>query len=123
MLRRVFLTAATALGWAGAARAQTSPGASQGAPQPDPENTLLLELKTGTVTIQLLPDAAPRHVERIKLLARQGFYDGTPFHRVIDGFMAQGGDPTGSGTGGSKLPDLKAEFNQRRFLQIGRAHV
>ena len=77
-----------------------------------PENTLLLDLSTGgRVTIQMRPDAAPRHVERIKTLVRQGFYNGTVFHRVIDGFMAQGGDPTGTGTGGSKLPDLKAEFN------------
>ena len=68
--------------------------------------------------IQLLPDLAPKHVERIKTLARQGFYDGTPFHRVIEGFMAQGGDPTGTGTGGSKLPDLPAEFtDQRHFLR------
>jgi cyclophilin family peptidyl-prolyl cis-trans isomerase len=66
------------------------------------------------VVIQLFPDLAPKHVERIKTLARQGFYDGTPFHRVIEGFMAQGGDPTGTGTGGSKLPDLPAEFTNKR---------
>ena len=83
----------------------------------DPEKTLLLELKQGEVTIEMFPEAAPKHVERIKLLTRQGFYDGTPFHRVIEGFMAQGGDPTGTGTGGSKLPDLAAEFGQRRFLR------
>ena len=76
------------------------------------DNTLLLDLSTGgRVTIQMRPDVAPRHVERIKTLVRQGFYNGTIFHRVIDGFMAQGGDPTGTGTGGSKLPDIKAEFN------------
>ncbi len=87
-------------------------------PALDPENTLLLDLKGGRVTIQLLPDIAPGHVARIKELAREGFYDGTPFHRVIDGFMAQGGDPTGTGTGGSKLPDLKAEFTtKRKFLR------
>ncbi|HEY8288247.1 MAG TPA: peptidylprolyl isomerase, partial [Acetobacteraceae bacterium] len=64
------------------------------------------------------PDIAPNHVERIKTLARKGFYDGTPFHRVIEGFMAQGGDPTGTGTGGSDLPNLKAEFtNKRHFLR------
>jgi peptidylprolyl isomerase len=63
------------------------------------------------VAIRLMPQWAPAHIERIKLLARQGFYDGTIFHRVIDGFMAQGGDPSGTGAGGSKLPDLKAEFN------------
>jgi peptidylprolyl isomerase len=69
------------------------------------------------VVIQLLPDVAPKHVERIKTLARQGFYDGTPFHRVIEGFMAQGGDPTGTGTGGSKLPDLPLEASQRHFVR------
>ncbi|NNM72299.1 peptidylprolyl isomerase [Enterovirga aerilata] len=77
----------------------------------DPENTLVLETTKGRVVIELRPDLAPNHVERIKTLARQGFYDGVPFHRVIDGFMAQSGDPTGTGTGGSDLPDLKAEFN------------
>ena len=77
----------------------------------DPENTLILELKDGRVTIQMLPDLAPRHVERIKALARRGFYDNTVFHRVLEGFMAQGGDPTGTGQGGSDLPDLPAEFN------------
>ncbi len=84
----------------------------------DPENTLYMDLTYGRVVIQLRPDLAPHHVERVKTLARQGFYDGTPFHRVIDGFMAQGGDPTGTGTGGSKLPDLKAEFtNAAHFLR------
>ncbi len=78
---------------------------------PDAENTLILELKDGNVTIELLPELAPQHVERIKTLVRQGFYNGTPFHRVIEGFMAQGGDPTGTGTGGSDLPDLPAEFS------------
>ena len=87
---------------------------------PAPENTLLLELKDGTVTIELLPDLAPKHVEQIRSLAAQGFYDGTPFHRVIDGFMAQGGDPTGTGTGGSSLPNIPAEFSppsKARFLR------
>ena len=77
----------------------------------DPENTLVLETTKGRVLIELRPDLAPNHVERIKTLARRGFYDGVPFHRVIEGFMAQTGDPTGTGTGGSDLPDLKAEFN------------
>ena len=77
----------------------------------DTENTLTLNLDTGAVTIQLLPEKAPGHVARIKELAREGFYDGVVFHRVIDGFMAQGGDPTGTGMGGSKKPNLKAEFN------------
>ncbi len=78
--------------------------------QADRENTLFLDLKDGRVTIEMRPDLAPRHVERIKVLTRQGFYDGTVFHRVIEGFMAQGGDPTGTGRGGSPLPDLPAEF-------------
>jgi cyclophilin family peptidyl-prolyl cis-trans isomerase len=79
-------------------------------------NTLILELKDGPVTIELLPELAPKHVERIKLLVGRGFYDGTPFHRVIEGFMAQGGDPTGTGTGGARdLPDLPAEFNKTSF--------
>jgi cyclophilin family peptidyl-prolyl cis-trans isomerase len=77
----------------------------------DPENTLVLETTKGRVVIALRPDLAPGHVERIKTLARQGFYDGIAFHRVIDGFMAQTGCPHGTGTGGSDLPDLKAEFN------------
>jgi peptidylprolyl isomerase len=77
----------------------------------DPENTLILETSKGDVTIKLRPDLAPQHVERIKTLAREGFYDGVVFHRVIDGFMAQGGDPTGTGTGGSKYPNLPAEFS------------
>lgn len=84
----------------------------------DPANRLSLQLSNGgTVVIQLRPDAAPMHVQRIKTLVRQGFYDGTIFHRVIPGFMAQGGDPTGTGEGGSKLPDLKAEFNSLPHLR------
>ena len=78
----------------------------------DLENTIYLELKDGRVVIELLPAVAPKHVARIKELAREGFYDGIIFHRVIDGFMAQTGDPTGTGMGGSKKPDLKAEFNK-----------
>jgi len=75
-------------------------------------NTLTLSLSTGgDVVIKLRPDLAPGHVERIAGLARDGFYDGVVFHRVIPGFMAQGGDPTGTGTGGSELPDLQAEFS------------
>lgn len=77
----------------------------------DPENTLLLETSKGNVIIELRPDLAPGHVARIKELAREGFYDGIVFHRVIAGFMAQVGCPKGNGTGGSKKPDLKAEFN------------
>ena len=81
----------------------------------DAENTLILTLEDGPVTIALRPDLAPEHVARIKALAREGFYDGVVFHRVIPGFMAQGGDPTGTGGGGSKLPNLPAEFNQNHF--------
>ena len=77
----------------------------------DPENTLIMETTQGKVVIALRPDLAPGHVERIKKLAREGFYDGIVFHRVIDGFMAQTGCPKGTGTGGSDYPNLKAEFN------------
>jgi peptidylprolyl isomerase len=84
----------------------------------DPSNRLTLELSNGgRVVILLRPDAAPGHVERIKTLARSGFYEGVPFHRVIPGFMAQGGDPGGTGEGGSPLPDLKAEFNTLPHLR------
>ncbi|WP_414638246.1 peptidylprolyl isomerase [Azospirillum sp.] len=90
----------------------------------DPENTLYLDLKDGRVVIELRPDLAPNHVARIKELTRQGFYDGVVFHRVIDGFMAQTGDPTGTGTGGSGKK-LKAEFNKephvRGTLSMARA--
>ncbi|HUO94194.1 MAG TPA: peptidylprolyl isomerase [Rhizomicrobium sp.] len=83
----------------------------------DPENTIILELKSGPVTIELRPDLAPNHVARIKELARKGFYDGIVFHRVIPGFMAQTGDPTGTGSGGSDLPDLKAEFSKEPHVR------
>lgn len=84
----------------------------------DPENMLVLDLSTGgRVTIQMFPAIAPAHVERIKTLTRQGFYNGVIFHRVIDGFMAQTGDPKGTGLGGSELPDLKAEFNRTPHLR------
>lgn len=78
---------------------------------------LILELKDGPVKIELKPDLAPNHVERIKTLASQGFYDGVPFHRVIPGFMAQTGDPTGTGSGGSDLPDLRAEFSNYQHVR------
>jgi cyclophilin family peptidyl-prolyl cis-trans isomerase len=83
----------------------------------DPENTLIMETTKGRVVIALRPDLAPNHVERLKTLARQGFYDGIVFHRVIDGFMAQVGCPHGTGTGGSSLPDLKAEFNSEPHVR------
>src|SRR6202050_5242218 len=78
----------------------------------DPQNTLYLDTKHGRVIIKLYNDIAPKHAERMKQLARDGFYDNVPFHRVIDGFMAQAGDgQNGNGTGGAKYPDLKAEFS------------
>ena len=83
----------------------------------DTFETLVLTLEGGDVTIKLRPDLAPQHVERIGTLANQGFYDGVIFHRVIEGFMAQGGDPTGTGMGGSPLPDLPAEFNREKHLR------
>ena len=89
------------------------------AQQPDLENEIYLDLKDGRVVIQLLPDLAPKAVERVKTLCRQGFYDGTPFHRVIEGFMAQGGDPTGTGTGGSKLGNVPAEFTRAKHFLRG----
>ena len=80
----------------------------------DKENTLIMELKSGPVVIALRPDLAPTHVARYKELTRKGFYDGVVFHRVIPDFMAQTGDPTGTGSGGSDLPDLKAEFSAEK---------
>jgi len=80
-------------------------------------NTLTLTLDTGDVTIKLRPDLAPKHVERIGTLANKGFYDGVVFHRVIDGFMAQGGDPSGTGSGGSKEANLPAEFSREPHVR------
>jgi peptidylprolyl isomerase len=79
------------------------------------ENTVLLDTKDGRIVIELRPDLAPKHVAQIKALVKQGFYDGIVFHRVIQGFMAQTGDPTGTGSGGSNLPDLAAEFSKEPF--------
>jgi len=90
--------------------------AAQEAKAADPANIVNMEVSSGgTVVIELLPDIAPKHVERIKTLAGEGFYDGIVFHRVINGFMAQTGDPTGTGMGGSKLPDVPAEFSQYAY--------
>ena len=123
MRLKLFLFSLAALALSGTAHAQDDSGivdatgssdityASGVTPAADPENTLLLDLSTGgRVAIRLRPDAAPNHVERIKTLTRQGFYNGIIFHRVIEGFMAQTGDPTGTGQGGSELPNLTAEF-------------
>jgi cyclophilin family peptidyl-prolyl cis-trans isomerase len=106
------LLAALALVFAIAASAEIRPAYAQKA---DPQNTVYLETKDGRVTIRLRPDLAPKHVERIKALTQRGFYNGIVFHRVIPGFMAQTGDPTGTGTGGSDLPNLPAEFTQEPF--------
>jgi peptidylprolyl isomerase len=108
MRSRYVLSICTALFLASVGTALAAPPAK--APKLDPENTIYLDLKQGRVVIRLRPDLAPKHVERVKILARKGFYDKTPFHRVIPDFMAQGGDPTGTGMHGSDLPDLPAEF-------------
>ncbi|MBV1838101.1 peptidylprolyl isomerase [Acetobacter estunensis] len=85
----------------------------------DKNDLLNMDLAKGRVVIQLRPDIAPLASERLRSLSAEGFYDNTPFHRVIEGFMAQGGDPTGTGTGGSKLPDLKAEFTKAAKFERG----
>lgn len=91
----------------------------------DRENILYVDVKSGRVAIQLRPDLAPGHVKRVKRLAREGFYNGVVFHRVLEGFMAQTGDPTGTGEGGSKYPDLKGEFTNTPFVEgtIGAART
>lgn len=116
MLRRTLIAGAAI---ASLAKGMTMSDTASAQPKADSENTLYMDLKQGRVMIQMFPDIAPKHVERIKQLAREGFYDNTPFHRVIEGFMAQGGDPTGTGTGGSKLPNLPAEFSTKRHFLRG----
>lgn len=121
-LRVIFLKLATILlGFFAAALSPAMAQTEAPAPvpaAPDLENILVLDLSTGgRVTIQMFPAVAPAHVERIKTLTRQGFYNNVIFHRVIDGFMAQTGDPKGTGLGGSELPDLKAEFNNTPHLR------
>ena len=104
--------------WAAIAAIAIAAGAGSASAQPaDPENTLYIELFCGRVVIQLRPDLAPLHVAQIKTLARQQFYDGIVFHRVIPGFMAQTGDPTGTGTGRSQLPNIPAEFTNTPFVR------
>lgn len=106
MLKKILLTAGSILIMTAASQANAA----------DPQNTLKLDVSSGgTVTIELLPDLAPGHVERIKKLTNEGFYNGIIFHRVIDGFMAQTGDPTGTGMSGSDEPDLKAEFSSYNY--------
>ena len=119
-----FLLALPAIALAAAAPAQQAPTAviPNLVPPPhvaaNPANTLTLDLSNGgSVVILLRPDLAPMHVARMQALVRRGFYDGLTFHRVVPGFMAQGGDPTGTGEGGSELPDLKAEFTAVPFLR------
>ncbi|MBH63170.1 MAG: peptidylprolyl isomerase [Alphaproteobacteria bacterium] len=106
MLLRLFLSVIVAFVWI-----------VENAMAADPENTIYLELEHGRVVIELRPDLAPNHVNRIKELAREEFYDGVVFHRVIEGFMAQTGDPTGTGTGGSDKPDLDAEFSDEPHVR------
>jgi len=112
---RLVTSLALALAFASLAHAQA----------PDAQDTLVIELKSGRVLVKLRSDLAPKHVERVKALAREGFYDGIKFHRVIDGFMAQTGDPTGTGMGGSKLPNLPAEFTREVYKRgsIGAART
>lgn len=106
MLLRLFLSAIVACVWI-----------VENAMAADSENTIYLELESGRVIIDLRPDLASNHVNRIKELAREEFYDGVVFHRVIEGFMAQTGDPTGTGTGGSDKPDLDAEFSDESHVR------
>jgi peptidylprolyl isomerase len=113
-LNRRELNKAFALGAGSLLLAKGALAASEPA---DLANTLYLQLKDGRVVIRLRPDLAPKHVERIKTLAKKGFYDGIVFHRVIEGFMAQTGDPTGTGMGGSDLPNLPAEFSSAPFAR------
>jgi cyclophilin family peptidyl-prolyl cis-trans isomerase len=110
MFKRLILSLAALLMGVGLAAAQGNL---------DPNNTIYLDLKDGRVVIKLRPDLAPRHVEQIKALTKRGFYDGIVFHRVIDGFMAQTGDPTGTGMGGSDLPNIPAEFQTREPFKVG----
>lgn len=122
-MKKLFVAATMLFGLAGTASAKDqapapAPAPVSSIPAPEPDNILVLDLSTGgQVRIQMRPDKAPTHVERIKQLTRAGFYDGVIFHRVIEGFMAQTGDPQGTGEGGSPLPDLKAEFNDLPHLR------
>jgi len=114
MIRRALLAAAL-LAVALPATLGGTPVLAQATAAPDPQNTLVLETKDGRIVIRLRPDLAPKHVAQVKALASRGFYDGIVFHRVINGFMAQTGDPTGTGTGKSDLPNVPAEFSAEPF--------
>jgi cyclophilin family peptidyl-prolyl cis-trans isomerase len=122
---RIFRTILPVLAMAFAALMLARPAAAQVPFADDEENILVLELSTGTTEILMRPDLAPLHVERIKRLTREKFYDGIVFHRVIDGFMAPTGDPPGTGQGGSTYPDLQAEFTETKFRRgtIGMART
>ncbi len=126
MRKAIIAATVAALLAAGAAQAQTqAPAVAQTAPAASdwraiaPENLLVIDTSKGRVLVELISVAAPNHAERIRTLANQGFYDGLKFHRVIPDFMAQTGDPKGTGEGGSELPDLKAEFSFRRGRDAG----
>ena len=111
MIRRAFLAGLASLTALAPAFAQTA----NKAPATDPQNTLYLDTKDGRIVIKLRPDLAPKHAQQLKTLAKQGFYNNVVFHRVIDGFMAQTGDPTGTGMGKSELPNIPAEFSREPF--------
>jgi peptidylprolyl isomerase len=111
MFRRAFLAGMASLAAVAPSFAQNAAKA----PATDPQNTLYLDTKDGRIVIKLRPDLAPKHVEQLKTLAKRGFYNNVVFHRVIDGFMAQTGDPTGTGTGKSDLPNIPAEFSREPF--------
>ncbi len=113
MHRRSLLATIAATSLMGTAMSESASAA------PSPEDTLYIQLKDGRVVIQLFPDIAPKHVARVKELARKKFYDGIVFHRVIEGFMAQTGDPTGTGSGGSDLGNLPAEFTRNKHFLRG----
>ncbi len=111
MIRRAFLAGLASLTALAPAFAQTA----NKAPATDPQNTLYIDTKDGRIVIKLRPDLAPKHAQQLKTLAKQGFYNNVVFHRVIDGFMAQTGDPTGTGMGKSELPNIPAEFSKEPF--------
>ncbi|MFC7398859.1 peptidylprolyl isomerase [Chelatococcus sp. GCM10030263] len=114
-MQRLTVAFAFAIAWALALAAPLPAAAQAAKPAATGPHIVYLDTKNGRVAIRLRPDLAPKHVKQIETLVKRGFYDGIVFHRVIDGFMAQTGDPTGTGTGGSDLPDIPAEFTQTPF--------